>query len=103
MKLAELVAQYAVFRKSLGEDFESDTRVLQSFSRSIGAEADITDCCGSSKAFSTAADQSRTRTEAYDPSWLLPLRPEPRAHCRIALACDNSETTRALRGVYLFA
>ena len=43
MKLAELVAQYAVFRKSLGEDFESDTRVLQSFSRSIGAEADITD------------------------------------------------------------
>jgi integrase/recombinase XerD len=43
MKLAELVAQYAVFRKSLGEDFESDARVLQSFSRSIGAEADITD------------------------------------------------------------
>ena len=43
MKLAQLVAQYAAFRKSLGEDFESNTRVLQSFSRSMGAEAHITD------------------------------------------------------------
>src|SRR5260370_27419962 len=43
MKLAQLVAQYAAFRKSLGEDFESDTRVLQSFSRSIGVESDIAD------------------------------------------------------------
>lgn len=43
MKLALLIAQYAAFRKSLGEDFESDTRLLQSFSRFLGEEADITD------------------------------------------------------------
>ncbi len=42
MKLAQLIAQYVAFRKSLGEDFESDARLLQSFSSIVG-EADITD------------------------------------------------------------
>lgn len=106
MKLAQLVAQYAAFRKSLGEDFESDTRVLQSFSRSIGVEADIADVQADRvKGFSRRprTNHELLAPEAYDPSWLLPLRPEPRAHCRIALASDNPETTRALRGLYLFA
>lgn len=43
MRLAQVIAQYAAFRKSLGEDFESDARLLQSFSRTLGGEADISD------------------------------------------------------------
>ncbi len=41
MKLAQLIAQYVVFRKNLGVLFENDTRILESFSRAIGEAADI--------------------------------------------------------------
>lgn len=37
MMIAELIAQYIAFRRSLGEKFERDGRLLQTFSRAIGA------------------------------------------------------------------
>lgn len=36
MKLTELIAQYIAFRRNLGEKFERDAKLLQSFSRAIG-------------------------------------------------------------------
>ena len=33
MKLTQLIAQYVSFRKSLGQDFESDGKRLRTFSR----------------------------------------------------------------------
>ena len=41
MKLTQLIAQYVAFRKSLGQDFESDGRRLCTFSRFVGASAEI--------------------------------------------------------------
>jgi len=41
MKLAQLIAQYVTFRKSLGQDFESDGRRLSTFSRFVGESAEI--------------------------------------------------------------
>ena len=41
MKLAQLIAQYVTFRKSLGQDFESDGRRLRTFSRFVGESAEI--------------------------------------------------------------
>lgn len=51
MKLAELIAQYIAFRRNLGEKFERDAKLLQSFSRAIG-EAEISQVqAGQVKAF----------------------------------------------------
>ena len=41
MKLAQLIAQYVTFRKSLGQDFEGHERRLRTFSRFVGENADI--------------------------------------------------------------
>jgi site-specific recombinase XerD len=41
MKLTQLIAQYVAFRKSLGQDFESDRRRLATFSRFVGESAEI--------------------------------------------------------------
>ena len=41
MKLTQLIAQYVKFRKSLGQDFESNERRLRTFSRFVGESADI--------------------------------------------------------------
>jgi hypothetical protein len=41
MKLAHLIAQYVTFRKSLGQDFESDRKRLRTFSRFVGENAEI--------------------------------------------------------------
>jgi len=41
MKLAQLIAQYVTFRKSLGQDFESHERRLRTFSRFMGESAEI--------------------------------------------------------------
>lgn len=41
MKLKELIVQYATFRKSMGEDFESAESLLNTFCRRIGVEIDI--------------------------------------------------------------
>jgi len=41
MKLAQLIAQYVTFRRSLGQDFESDGRRLRTFSRFVGESAEI--------------------------------------------------------------
>jgi integrase/recombinase XerD len=41
MKLAQLIAQYVTFRKSLGQDFESNERRLRTFSRFVGESAAI--------------------------------------------------------------
>jgi site-specific recombinase XerC len=41
MKLTQLIAQYVAFRKSLGQDFESDGRRLRTFSRFVGESAEI--------------------------------------------------------------
>ena len=41
MKLTSLIAQYVAFRKSLGQDFESDRRRLATFSRFVGQSAEI--------------------------------------------------------------
>jgi len=41
MKLAQLIAQYVTFRKSLGQDFESDRKRLVIFSRFVGESAGI--------------------------------------------------------------
>ena len=41
MKLTQLMAQYVTFRKSLGQDFESQARRLRTFSRFVGESADI--------------------------------------------------------------
>jgi integrase/recombinase XerD len=43
MKLAQVIAQYVDFRKNLGEKFEASTKLLQSFSRAMGATVDISD------------------------------------------------------------
>ena len=43
MRLAQLITQYVTFRKNLGESFENDGRILQSFSRMIGETAEISD------------------------------------------------------------
>ena len=41
MNLTQLIAQYVAFRKSLGQDFESDRRRLATFSRFVGQSAEI--------------------------------------------------------------
>ena len=41
MKLTQLIAQYVSFRKSLGQDFESDGRRLRTFSRFVGESVEI--------------------------------------------------------------
>jgi integrase/recombinase XerD len=41
MKLTQLIAQYVAFRKSLGQDFESDRRRLATFCRFVGESAEI--------------------------------------------------------------
>ena len=41
MKLKELITQYAAFRKSMGEDFESAESLLNTFCRRMGVEIDI--------------------------------------------------------------
>lgn len=41
MKLSQLIAQYATFRKNLGQDFESDERRLRTLSRFVGESLDI--------------------------------------------------------------
>jgi site-specific recombinase XerD len=41
VKLAQLIAQYVAFRKSLGQDFESDRKRLVIFSRFVGESAGI--------------------------------------------------------------
>ena len=41
MKLTQLIAQYVTFRKSLGQDFESNEWRLRAFSRFVGESADI--------------------------------------------------------------
>lgn len=41
MKLTQLIALYVTFRKSLGQDFESDEKRLRTFSRFVGERADI--------------------------------------------------------------
>jgi integrase/recombinase XerD len=51
MKLAELIAQYIAFRRNLGEKFERDAKLLQSFSHAIG-ETEISQVqAGQVKAF----------------------------------------------------
>lgn len=39
MKLTQLIVQYVAFRKSLGQDFESDGKRLRTFSRFVGESA----------------------------------------------------------------
>jgi hypothetical protein len=41
MKLKELITQYAAFRKSMGDDFESRESLLNTFCRRMGMEIDI--------------------------------------------------------------
>ena len=41
MKLKELITQYAAFRKSMGEDFESVESLLNTFCRRIGVEMEV--------------------------------------------------------------
>jgi integrase/recombinase XerD len=41
MKLTQLIAQYVSFRKSLGQDFESDGKRLRTFSRLAGESMEI--------------------------------------------------------------
>jgi site-specific recombinase XerD len=41
MKLTQLIAQYVSFRKSLGQDFESDGKRLRTFSRLVGETVEI--------------------------------------------------------------
>jgi site-specific recombinase XerD len=41
MKLKELIVQYAAFRKSMGEDFESAESLLNTFCRRMGVEIDV--------------------------------------------------------------
>ena len=41
MKLTQLIAQYVSFRKSLGQDFESDGKRLRTFSRLVGESVEI--------------------------------------------------------------
>ena len=41
MKLTQLIAQYVTFRKSLGQNFESNEWRLHTFSRFVGESADI--------------------------------------------------------------
>ena len=41
MKLKELITQYAAFRKSMGDDFESGESLLNTFCRRMGMEIDI--------------------------------------------------------------
>jgi integrase/recombinase XerD len=41
MKLTKVIAQYVMFRKSLGQDFESTERRLRTFSRFMGEGTDI--------------------------------------------------------------
>jgi site-specific recombinase XerD len=41
MKLQELITQYAAFRKSMGEDFESAESLLNTFCRRMGMEIDV--------------------------------------------------------------
>jgi integrase/recombinase XerD len=41
MKLTQLIAQYVTFRKSLGQDFESNEWRLRTFSRFVGESAEI--------------------------------------------------------------
>jgi integrase/recombinase XerD len=43
MKLQQLIEQYIAFRKSLGEQQDSNGRTLRAFGRAIGAKADIGD------------------------------------------------------------
>jgi integrase/recombinase XerD len=41
MKLTQLMTEYISFRKSLGQDFESDAKRLRTFSRFVGERAEI--------------------------------------------------------------
>jgi site-specific recombinase XerD len=41
MKLKEVITQYAAFRKSMGEDFESAESLLNTFCRRMGVEIDV--------------------------------------------------------------
>jgi integrase/recombinase XerD len=41
MKLKELIVQYAAFRKSMGENFESAESLLNTFCRRMGVEIDV--------------------------------------------------------------
>src|SRR3982751_4908137 len=41
MKLKELIAQYAAFRKSMGADFESAESLLNTFCRRMGVDIDV--------------------------------------------------------------
>lgn len=41
MKLKELITQYAAFRKSMGEEFESAESLLNTFCRRMGVEIDV--------------------------------------------------------------
>jgi site-specific recombinase XerD len=41
MKLKELITQYAAFRKSMGEDFESAESLLNTFRRRMGPEIEV--------------------------------------------------------------
>lgn len=41
MKLQELITQYAAFRKSMGEDFQSAESLLNTFCRRTGVEIDV--------------------------------------------------------------
>ena len=95
MKLAHLVAQYAAFRKNLGVRFRKCYQgPADRFLAACGSEAGHRRrASGSSKGLSRWARPSHALLahEAYDPSWLLPLRSEPRPHCRVAVACDNPE------------
>ena len=52
MKLAELIVQYVALRRNLGEKFERDAKLLQSFARMIGETVDISEVqAGQVKAF----------------------------------------------------
>src|SRR6516165_8914920 len=41
MRLAQAIAQYVDFRKSLGTKFENNAKLLRSFSRAIGEETEL--------------------------------------------------------------
>lgn len=43
MKLKELITQYASFRRSMGEDFESAESLLNTFCRRMGIEIDVSE------------------------------------------------------------
>jgi site-specific recombinase XerD len=43
MKLKELIVQYAAFRKSMGEDFQSAESLLNTFCRRMGVEIDVSE------------------------------------------------------------